>query len=124
MAQAQQLSVGILGLSHLHPRSYMTLLEAIPGVEVIAAADANPELLEAFVKDYRVRGYAGWRELLERERLDLAIVFLPHADCPDAAVACAERGAHVVVEKPMAASAEGVRRMQVVHLPQPDIKMA
>jgi len=107
----QQLSVGILGLSHLHPRSYMTLFQAIRGVEVVAAADANPALLEGFVKDFQVRGYAGWRDLLEKERLDLAVIFLPHADCPEAAVACAEHGAHVVVEKPMAASAGGVRRM-------------
>ena len=111
MTQHQHLSVGILGLSHLHPRSYMTLFQAIPGVEVIAAADANPAVLEGFVKDFHVRGYEGWRGLLEKERLDLAMVFLPHADCPEAAVVCAEHGAHVVVEKPMAASAEGVRRM-------------
>jgi len=89
----------------------MTLFRAIPGVEVIAAADANPAVLEGFVKDYQLRGYSGWRELLEKERLDLAAIFLPHADCPEAAVACAERGTHVMVEKPMAASAAGVRRM-------------
>ena len=65
----------------------------------------------SFINDFPVRGYADWRQLLERERLDLAVIFLPHADCPDAAVACAERGVHVLVEKPMAASAEGVRRM-------------
>ena len=111
MAKGQQLSVGILGLSHLHPRSYMTLFQAIPGVDVIAASEANPAVLEGFVKDFHVRGYSGWQELLEKERLDLAAVFLPHADCPEAAVACAEHGANVVVEKPMAVSAEGVRRM-------------
>lgn len=111
MAQQKQLSVSILGLSHLHPRSYMTLFQAIPGVEVIAASDANPSVLEGFVKDFHVRGYADWRELLDKERLNLAAIFLPHADCPEAAVACAERGTHVVVEKPMAASAEGVRQM-------------
>ncbi|HTS69105.1 MAG TPA: Gfo/Idh/MocA family oxidoreductase [Terriglobia bacterium] len=105
------LSIGILGLSHLHPRSYMPLFHALPGVTVIAAADANPAVLENFTKDYPVRGYADWRELLEREKLDLAAIFLPHADCPDAAVACAQRGTHVLVEKPMAASAEGARRM-------------
>jgi len=107
----QQLSVGILGLSHLHPRSYMTLFQAIPGLEVIAASEANPAVLEGFVKDFHVRGYADWRELLDKERLNLAAIFLPHADCPEAAVACAERGTHVMVEKPMAASAEGVRHM-------------
>jgi len=113
MADVKQLSVGFLGLSHLHPRGYMTLFQAIPGAAVIAAADANPGVLEGFVKDFPVRGYADWQELLEKERLDLAVIFLPHADCPDAAVVCAARGVHVVVEKPMAAGAAGVRRMIV-----------
>jgi predicted dehydrogenase len=89
----------------------MTLFRAIPGASVIAAADANPAVLARFVKEFPMRGYADWRELLEKERLDLAVIFLPHADCPDAAVACAARGVNVLVEKPMAAGAEGVRRM-------------
>jgi len=111
VTQNRQLSVGFLGLSHLHPRGYMTLFQAIPEAAVVAAADANPAVLEGFVKDFPLRGYADWRELLEKERLDLAVIFLPHADCPEAAVACAARGAHVLVEKPMAAGAAGVRRM-------------
>ena len=111
MTQSRQLSVGILGLSHLHPRSYMTLFQAIPGISVTAAAEANPAVLESFVKDFHLRGYTDWRDLLARERLDLAVIFLPHSDCPEAAVACAAQGAHVLVEKPMAAGAAGVRRM-------------
>ncbi len=107
----QDLSVAFLGLSHLHPRSYVPLFQAVPGATVVAAADSNAAVLESFTKDFPVRGYANWRDLLERERLDLAVIFLPHADCPDAAVACARRGVHVLVEKPMAASADGVRRM-------------
>jgi predicted dehydrogenase len=89
----------------------MPLFQATPGATVIAAADSNPSVLEGFTKDFPVRGYADWRNLLEGERLDLAVIFLPHADCPDAAVTCAQHGVHVLVEKPMAASAEGVRRM-------------
>ncbi|MGD0227472.1 MAG: Gfo/Idh/MocA family oxidoreductase [Terriglobia bacterium] len=107
----QPLSVGFLGLSHLHPPSYMPLFQAIPGAAVVAVADSNPAVLDRFTRDFPVRGYSDWRDLLERESLDLAVIFLPHADCPDAAVACAQRGVHVLVEKPMAASAEGVRRM-------------
>jgi predicted dehydrogenase len=106
----QNLSVGFLGLSHLHPPSYMTLFQAIPGAEVTAAADADPAVREGFVKKFGVRGYADWRELLAQQPLDLAVIFLPHADCPEATVACAARGVNVLVEKPMAAGAEGVRR--------------
>jgi len=88
----------------------MTLFQAIPGAEVTAAADADPAVREGFAKKFGVRGYADWRELLAQEPLDLAVIFLPHADCPEAAVACAARGVNVLVEKPMAAGAEGVRR--------------
>src|ERR1017187_3667565 len=89
----------------------MTLFKALPQTTVVAAADADPQVLRGFVKDFSVRGYADWQALLDQETIDLAMIFLPHADCPAAAVACAERGASVVVEKPMAAGAQGVRRM-------------
>lgn len=107
----QTVSVGFIGLCHLHPRSYMPLFEAVEGIRVAAVADENDAVLGAFTRDFPVRGYADWREMIDRERLDLAAIFLPHAACPEAAIACAERGIHVLVEKPMAASAAGVERM-------------
>ena len=111
MTESNPLSIGILGLGHLHPRAYMTLFGALPKTSVVAAADPEPTLLAGFVKDFSVRGYADWRELVAKEKIDLAMIFLPHADCPAAAAACAERGVNVVVEKPMAAGVEGVRLM-------------
>jgi UDP-N-acetyl-2-amino-2-deoxyglucuronate dehydrogenase len=109
--KVRPLSVGLIGLCHLHPRSYMPILGAVEGLQVVAAADSNPTVREAFVKDFGLRGYADWAQMLDKEKLDLAVLFLPHAECPDAAVACAERGVHILIEKPMAASAEGVRRI-------------
>ena len=107
-----ELAVGFIGLSHLHPRSYMPLFDAVDGATVTAVADANPAVLEPFARDFPVRGYADWREMIEKEKLDLALFFLPHVECPEAAVACAARGINLVVEKPMASNAAGVRRMQ------------
>lgn len=107
----QPLTVGLLGLCHLHPRGYMRSFESVPDFTVIAAAESDAAVREAFAQDFPLRCYAGWREMLEREPLDVAAIFLPHAACPDAARACAERGIHLLVEKPMAASAEGARSM-------------
>ena len=89
----------------------MPIFGAVKDFQVVAAADANRALVESFAKDFSIRGYTDWREMLGKEKLDLAAIFLPHADCPEAAVACAEKGVHLMVEKPMAADAEGVRRM-------------
>jgi len=108
---ADPLRVGIIGLGHLHPRTYMPHFRAEPDTEVVAACDAEADLARAFADDFHVRVYGGWEDLLAREAIDLAYVFLPHDACPDAAVACAERGIHVVVEKPVAATAAGCRRV-------------
>ena len=105
------LSVGFLGLSHLHPRAYMVLFAAMPGMKVVAAAESENTVRESFAQDFPVRTYATWQQMLEQEKLDIAVLFLPHAHCPEAAVACAQRGIHLIVEKPMAADAAGVRRM-------------
>ncbi len=103
--------VGILGLRHLHPRSYMPLFQAVQGMKVVAAAESDPELLASFACDYKIAAYADWRDLIDCEQLNLAAIFLPHAECPAAAVACAERKIHLMVEKPMAASAAGAFEM-------------
>jgi predicted dehydrogenase len=89
----------------------MPILGAVKGLQVVAVADRNPALREAFAHDFALRGYSDWTQMLDQEKLDLAVIFLPHVECPEAAVACAERGVHVLVEKPMAASADGARRI-------------
>lgn len=109
--QGQPLRVAVIGLRHLHPRSYMPVLEAVSDFTVTAVAESDGTVRAAFAKDFGVKPYVDWREMLEREPFELAIIFLPHAECPEAACACAERGIHVLVEKPMAASAAGLRSM-------------
>jgi len=103
--------VGIVGLAHLHPRSYMLLFEAVPQTEVVAVVEPSAELRESFCRDFGVRGYSTLDAMLAEEKLDIAAIFLPHADCPDAAVRCAEAGVHLMVEKPTASTAEGAARI-------------
>jgi len=105
------LKVAIVGLAHLHPRAYMPHFEAVPQTRVVAAVEADPTLREAFCTEFGLKGYETLDALLERQKPDVAAVFLPHADCPEAAVRCAESGVHIMVEKPMAASSEGAERI-------------
>lgn len=109
MSTSGELTVGVIGLRHLHPRAYMASFRAAGGFRVVAAAEADEQVLGRFASEFDLRAYRDWRLLIESERLDLAAIFLPHADCPEAAAACAERGLHVLVEKPMAASAQALR---------------
>lgn len=105
------LKAAIIGLGHLHPRSYMPLFEAVPQTQVVAAVEADPQLRESFCADFGLEGYATVEALLSDRKPDIAAIFLPHADCPEAAARCAEKGVHLMVEKPMAASAAGAQQI-------------
>ena len=110
-AEKKVLKVGIVGLGHLHPRSYMPLFAAEPATNVVAVVEQDGALRKPFCKDFNVKGYARLDPMLAAERPDVVAIFLPHADCPAAAVRCAERGIHLMVEKPVAASADGAARI-------------
>ncbi len=105
------LKLAIIGLGHLHPRTYMPHFQAAAATEVVAVSDSHESLREAFAADYQVRAHADWSGLLSEEDIDLAYIFLPHDECPAAAEACAARNIHVVVEKPVAATLQGCRRV-------------
>lgn len=101
---SQVLNVAIIGLGHLHPVSYMPHFIKCARTNVIAASDPDPGLRNDFAKQFNVKTYEHWQEMLASENIQLAYIFLPHCDCDAAAVACAARGIHVVVEKPVAST--------------------
>lgn len=105
------LKVAIVGLAHLHPRSYMALFKQVPEVRVTGVMEPDASLRDPFCRDFGVTGYADLPALLKAERPDIAAIFLPHVDCPAAAEACAAAGAHLMVEKPMASSRAGAERI-------------
>jgi UDP-N-acetyl-2-amino-2-deoxyglucuronate dehydrogenase len=105
----KMLKVAIIGLGHLHPRGYMPLFEKCPKTEVVAAFEKDTVLLNSFCKDFGIKGYTDLNELLDCEQINVAAVFLPHCDCADAAIQCAEKGIHLLVEKPIAKTVDEVR---------------
>ncbi len=105
------LKVGIIGLGHLHPRTYMPHFQATAGTKVVAVCDEVESLRLDFERDFGVPSYVDYEELLSNEKIDLAYIFLPHDECPAAAVACADKGIHLVVEKPIANTSVGARKI-------------
>ncbi len=107
----RKLRIGVLGLSHDHVWDNLRQLVELGGAEVVAAADARPELREK-VRDY---GCALLLEdpaqLLEEVPVDAAYIFSDNRHSADLAVMAARRGIDVMVEKPMAADLAGALRM-------------
>jgi len=81
-------------------------------VDVVAASDIQEEKLSAFSEEYRVSAlYTDYEEMLDKENLDLiSICTLADSHC-EITVAAAQRGVHVLCEKPMALDLAEADRM-------------
>lgn len=117
MVQREIIRVGVVGLRHLHPRLYMPLFKMVPTTEVVAAVESDAVQLDSFCRDYSVQGFATIEDMFKTCEVDAVSIFLPHVDCPAAARVCAQAGAHLMVEKPMATDTTGVATIiEAAHL--------
>ena len=83
----------------------------IPGARLVAVCDTVPERTQAFASRYGVAAYTHLAELLAAPGIDAVSVLTPSGMHADHAVAVAQSGRHVVVEKPMALTLEDADRM-------------
>lgn len=91
--------IGCGGIAGSHLRSLKTL----PEFAVVAACDINRERAEAFAADAGAEGiYTDWHTMLEDAELDAIDICTPHTLHHEPAIAAAQRGLHVLTEKPMA----------------------
>jgi len=91
---------GGAGVAEAHTIAY----EACEKTEIVAACDILPEHLEGYAEEHNVPGrYTDYREMLEKEDLDIVSVATWHLTHAEITVAAAEAGVKGVwCEKPMA----------------------
>jgi predicted dehydrogenase len=79
-------------------------LVGLPGIEFVAIADDNPDGLKEAGKRCDVdRLYADYRQMLDKEQIDLVTIGMRHADVHEPVIAhCAAAGKHMYCEKPLA----------------------
>ena len=96
--------VGIIGVVG-HTAVILDPLPSLPDVEVVAIAEADEKARARFVKNPRVataRQYADYRQMLDKEKLDVVAVCNDNGARSAAIIACAERKVHIAAEKPLA----------------------
>ncbi|MAS96301.1 MAG: oxidoreductase [Verrucomicrobiales bacterium] len=103
--------IGVLGLHHDHVWSNVQELVATGQVELVGAADTDPELLEKYRAEFPGKTYDSYEALLENEDLTAVYIFGSNKLSEDLTVAACEKGLHCLVEKPMAATLAGAQKM-------------
>lgn len=106
----KSLRVGVAGLGAAS-RQILPHVGRLPQMELTAGADTRPEAVEQFTKKYGRKGYSSVEAMCDSGEVDAVWIATPNVHHAEHTVAAAERGVHVIVEKPMAVSMEETDRM-------------
>lgn len=99
--------IGILGLSHDHVWDFVAHRADVPGVDIVAAGDADPLLRAKATAQGIKTTFADPYEIIARNDIDAVAIFADNRSSVDLGIAAAQRGLHVFVEKPIAADYAG-----------------
>jgi predicted dehydrogenase len=113
VTMGKRFRIGVVGLTHDHVWGVLENLVALEDGHLAAVADPHQPLLDKVKEKHGCACYLGHEEMAAREELDAAFVFTDNAQGAEVAVWAAQRGLHVMVEKPMAATLAGAERMIV-----------
>jgi myo-inositol 2-dehydrogenase/D-chiro-inositol 1-dehydrogenase len=121
----RRLRVGVVGLDHYHVTGWVETIEQFQrDLEIVALFDPDPErgrslapeyvdpsLRPSLGEAYRALPFETSLEaLIDKHRLDIALVTLPNRDAPAAIERLGRAGIHMLVDKPAAKNASSARR--------------
>ena len=96
---------GVIGAGSMG-RQHVRIYNELAGVELVAVADVDEDTARNVAQRYKVDWYSDHRDMLDQAKVDAVSVVVPTCMHHRVAVDVIARGAHLLVEKPIAGAAE------------------
>lgn len=80
-------------------------------VEFAAVCDVSQAALDAVHKEYGIKGYTDYKDMIEAERLDGIAIVTPDYLHKEITTYCASKGIHMLVQKPLDTTTAGGQQM-------------
>jgi len=103
--------VGLIGCGNIGAGGHLPAYAHIPEAELVAVCDIVTERANRAAQVSGAAPYTDYRQLLEREDIEMVDICLPTYLHAEAAIAAMEAGKHVLCEKPMAHALEAANAM-------------
>jgi UDP-N-acetyl-2-amino-2-deoxyglucuronate dehydrogenase len=100
--QDRKIRFALTGCGRIATNHFSALEKHVENAELIAVCDTDPIALKKAVACTGATGYHSHGELLEKSRADVVVLATPSGLHSLQAIEAADRGLHVVTEKPMA----------------------
>jgi len=98
------IGAGLVGAKHA------AIAAGLPGCRLVGIADPQPTARQ-LAKDLAVGFYEDYQDMIKAESLDGVIIATPTERHVDVGIACAERGLHLMVEKPIASDVRAAQKL-------------
>ncbi|MCR6484024.1 Gfo/Idh/MocA family oxidoreductase [Amycolatopsis sp. OK19-0408] len=99
-----RLRAGVVGLGKQATEDHLPGLLAADDAELVAVCDENADVVREQESQLEVSGYGDIQAMLSSEQLDFVVVCVPHSAGRKVIEMAAERGVHILKEKPFATS--------------------
>jgi UDP-N-acetyl-2-amino-2-deoxyglucuronate dehydrogenase len=110
MSATKTIRTALIGAGKV-AHTYAQGLKTLPQSNFVAVCGRNQERTAAFASQYDVKPYIDLTTMIRDEGVEMVVIATPHPLHAEQAVAAAQAGAHVLVEKPMAITAADCDRM-------------
>ena len=97
----KKLRYGVIGIKGIGRRHFQTVRDH-KQCDLVAVADIDEALARKVTNDLGITSYTDYRDMLEKESLDVVSIATPHNLHGSIGLDCLEIGAHVLMEKPLA----------------------
>jgi len=98
--------VGCGKVGHTHAQA----LKSLPRSEFVAVCSRSQDKAECFARQYGVRAYTDFEEMLNETSVQMVSICTPHPSHADLVVLAANYGVHALVEKPLASDLDDCDR--------------
>lgn len=106
--------VGVLGLGSIAQVVHLPILSQLPDVQITAVCDADVVKAQTIGGRFGARAVKTDAEVYTADDVDAVVICTPNHQHEEQAIAALQAGKHVLVEKPLAMSAQACERVLAV----------
>ena len=99
-------NIALLGCGRISKNHLESIYQLSDELKLVAVCDIIPERAREAAEKYNAVAYTDYDEMLKRDDIDLISICTPSGMHPEHGIKAAQRGWHVITEKPMAITLE------------------
>jgi UDP-N-acetyl-2-amino-2-deoxyglucuronate dehydrogenase len=101
ISKDRKIRIAVVGCGRISKNHFDSIAQH-DDLELTAVCDTNQQSLDAAVNQYGVAGFLHLQDMLEQCECDVVAICTPSGIHPEQTISIAEKGIHVITEKPMA----------------------